>query len=146
MPLNVSFLAHIHPNARWKQNGLTIAGGNGHGNGINQLSDPWGLYVDDDQNVYVADTSNHRIMKWKSGATSGQVVAGGNQQGSGAHQLSNPYDVIIDKERDSLIICDNSNSKSDSMALSKWNKWRNHHLQHRLCGFDNGREWISLYR
>ena len=69
------------------------------------------MYVDDDQNVYVADASNHRIVKWKSGATSGQVVAGGNQQGSGAHQLSNPSDVIIDKERDSLIICDYSNRR-----------------------------------
>ena len=52
--------------------------------------------------------SNHRIVEWKWGATSGQVVAGGNGEGSGNHQLSNPQDVIIDKERDSLIICDMS--------------------------------------
>ncbi|CAF1347701.1 unnamed protein product, partial [Didymodactylos carnosus] len=101
----------IHPNARWQQNGVTVAGGNGRGNGINQLSNPYGLYVDDDQTLYVADRSNHRIVEWKSGATSGQVVAGGNGQGSGAHQLSNPYDVIVDKERDSLIICDRSNAR-----------------------------------
>ncbi|CAF4313720.1 unnamed protein product, partial [Rotaria magnacalcarata] len=63
----------------WKQNGLTVAGGNGQGNGINQLSNPCGLYVDDDQTVYVADRDNHRIVEWKSGATSGQVVAGGNE-------------------------------------------------------------------
>ena len=94
---------NVRPNARWKQNGITIAGGNGQGNEINQLSNPLGLYVDDDENVYVADQSNHRIVKWNSGATSGQVVAGGNQQGSGAHQLYDPFDVIIDKERDSLI-------------------------------------------
>ncbi|CAF1626908.1 unnamed protein product [Rotaria magnacalcarata] len=101
----------IHPNARWKQNGLTVAGGNGQGNGINQLSNPCGLYVDDDQTVYVADQSNHRIVEWKSGATSGQVVAGGNEKGSGDHQLSNPLDVIVDKETNSLIICDNSNRR-----------------------------------
>ncbi|CAF1451581.1 unnamed protein product, partial [Rotaria magnacalcarata] len=47
----------------------------------------------------------------KSGATSGQVVAGGNEEGSGDHQLSQPLDVIVDKERDSLIICDNSNRR-----------------------------------
>jgi sugar lactone lactonase YvrE len=69
------------------------------------------LYVDDDQTIYVADQSNHRILEWKWGATSGQVVAGGNGQGNGAHQLSNPYDVIVDKERDSLIICDSSNAR-----------------------------------
>ncbi|CAF1592534.1 unnamed protein product, partial [Didymodactylos carnosus] len=102
----------IHPNARWQQNGLTVAGGNGYGNGINQLSNPCGLYVDDDdQTGYIADASNHRIVEWKWGATSGQVVAGGNGKGNGTHQLSNPLDVIVDKERDSLIICDSSNNR-----------------------------------
>jgi sugar lactone lactonase YvrE len=101
----------IHPNATWQQNGSTMAGGNGQSNGINQLYNPHGLYVDDDQTVYVADQSNHRIVEWKWSAASGQVVAGGNGQGSEAHQLSNPYDVTVDKERDSLIICDYSNKR-----------------------------------
>ncbi|CAF1433593.1 unnamed protein product, partial [Rotaria sp. Silwood1] len=110
-PLRSPSSTNIHPNARWQQNGITVAGENRQGNGINQLSDSWGLYVDDDQTIYVADQSNHRIVEWKRGATSGQVVAGGNGQGSGDHQLDNPYDVIIDKERDSLIICDGSNKR-----------------------------------
>ncbi|CAF4529924.1 unnamed protein product, partial [Rotaria sp. Silwood2] len=110
-PLRSPSSTNIHPNARWQQNGITVAGGNRQGNGINQLSDPLGLYVDDDQTVYVADQSNHRIVEWKWGATSGQVVAGGNGQGSGAHQLYNPEDVIVDKERDSLIICDRLNRR-----------------------------------
>jgi sugar lactone lactonase YvrE len=101
----------IHPNATWQQNGLTVAAGNGQGNGINQLCNPHGLYVDDDQTVYVADWSNHRIVEWKWGAMSGQVVAGGNGKGSGAHQLSHPTDVIVDKEKDSLIICDSANKR-----------------------------------
>ncbi|CAF4513538.1 unnamed protein product, partial [Rotaria sp. Silwood2] len=84
-PLRSSSSTNIHPNARWQQNGITVAGGNRQGNGINQLSYPLGLYVDDDQTVYVADESNHRIVEWKCGATSGQVVAGGNGQGNGAH-------------------------------------------------------------
>jgi len=84
-----------------------VAGGNGKGNEINQLSDPCGLYVDDDQTVYVADRSNQRIVEWELGATSGQVAAGGN----GAHQLSYPRDVIVDKEGDNLIICDSWNRR-----------------------------------
>ncbi|CAF3762312.1 unnamed protein product, partial [Rotaria sp. Silwood1] len=102
---------NIHPNARWKQNGITVAGGNGEGNGNNQLCYPWGLYVDDDQTVYVTDTCNHRIMKWRQGETSGQVVAGGNKRGRGIHQLSDPFDVIVDNGTDSLIICDGSNQR-----------------------------------
>ncbi|CAF4769091.1 unnamed protein product, partial [Rotaria sp. Silwood2] len=63
-----SLSADIHPDARWQQNGLTVAGGNGYGNGINQLSNPYGLHVDDDQTIYVADWLNHRIVEWKWGA------------------------------------------------------------------------------
>ncbi|CAF4182740.1 unnamed protein product, partial [Rotaria magnacalcarata] len=104
-------IPNIPGNAQWTQNGLTVAGGNGKGNGTNQLSYPWSLYVDDDQTVYVADRENARIVEWKWGAISGQVVAGGNGEGSGAHQLSYPLGVIVDKERDSLIICDGSNKR-----------------------------------
>jgi sugar lactone lactonase YvrE len=88
------------------QNGLIVAGENSGGSGINQLNDPTGLYIDDDQTIYVADYSNHRIMEWKRGATSGQVVARGEEQGNGTNLLTQPYDVIVDKEKDSLIICD----------------------------------------
>ena len=63
---------------------------NRQGNGSNQLFYPWGLYVDDEQTIYIADFRNHRIVEWKSGAKSGKVVAGGNGQGSGAHQLHGP--------------------------------------------------------
>jgi hypothetical protein len=41
----------IHWIAAWQQNGLTVAGGNGWGNGINQFDNPYGLYV-------------QRVAKW----------------------------------------------------------------------------------
>ncbi|CAF1466691.1 unnamed protein product [Rotaria sp. Silwood1] len=101
----------IHPNAKWSQNGITVAGGNGNGRGTNQLNGSCGLYVDDDQTIYVADRNNHRIVEWKSGATNGKVVVGVNGSGNGAHQLNSPLDVIIDKESDSLIISDWGNNR-----------------------------------
>ncbi|CAF3710744.1 unnamed protein product, partial [Adineta steineri] len=59
-------------NARWKQNGVTIAGGHKNGNGLNQLNEPYGIYVDDDERaVYIADTMNNRVVQWKFRATSG---------------------------------------------------------------------------
>ncbi|CAF1076272.1 unnamed protein product [Rotaria sordida] len=102
----------IHSNAKWIQNGITVAGGNGQGNGTNQLYNPWGLYVDDDQTIYVADCANNRIVEWKCGATSGQVVAGGTRNGNGAHQLYHLRDVIVDKERNCLIISDEGNKRA----------------------------------
>ena len=93
------------------QNGITVAGGSKVGSGMNQLAWPYGLDVDDDETVYVADYLNHRIVEWKFSATNGQVVAGGNGQGNGDNQIKDPRDVIVDKERDSLIICDYANKK-----------------------------------
>jgi sugar lactone lactonase YvrE len=83
-----------------------VAGGNGRGNRLNQLCNPCGVYVDDDQTIYVADTANNRIVEWKNGATSGQVVAGERND-----QLNCPTNVIVDQENDSLIICDFNNKR-----------------------------------
>ncbi|CAF1512149.1 unnamed protein product, partial [Rotaria sp. Silwood1] len=104
-------IPNIGINAKWKPNGITVAGGNGAGDGVNQLSSPLGLYIDDDESVYVVDRYNYRIVKWKSGATSGEVVAGGNGNGQRNDQLSDPKDVVVDKENDSFIISDQDNHR-----------------------------------
>ncbi|CAF4796637.1 unnamed protein product, partial [Rotaria sp. Silwood2] len=93
-------------NAKWIQNGITIAGENGQGNAMNQFSSSYGLCVDDDQTVYIADCANHSIVEWKCSARTGLVVTGGNGKGNYSDQLYCPTDLIIDKERNSLIICD----------------------------------------
>ncbi|CAM2702686.1 unnamed protein product [Rotaria socialis] len=101
----------LNTNTKWMQTGVTIAGGNGAGGGMNQLQNPVGLCVDDDRTVYIADYSNHRIMEWKYGVTTGRVVAGGNGGGSRLDQLNSPAAVIIDKERNNLIISDYNNKR-----------------------------------
>ncbi|CAF4160852.1 unnamed protein product [Rotaria sp. Silwood2] len=110
VPLRAS-MVDIHPNATWSKNGIAVIRGNERGSGTNQLNHPWRLYVDDNQTIHVVDTSNQRIVKWKSGATNGKVVAGGNGEGNEAHQLNHPTDVIIDKESDSFIISDGRNKR-----------------------------------
>lgn len=104
-------LPRISLDAKWVRNGITVAGGDGYGSALNQLAGPYGLYIDEDQNVLIADCANHRIMEWKCGATSGQVVAGGNGQGNRADQLDRPTDVIVDKMTGNLLICDRWNRR-----------------------------------
>jgi sugar lactone lactonase YvrE len=87
------------------------AGGEESGNKLNQLYYPSAVCVDDDGTLYIADSRNHRIMKWKSEATEGEVIAGGNGQGDQTNQLNWPSDVILDKENDSLIISDKDNRR-----------------------------------
>ena len=99
-------------NARWSQKGVTVAGGNGCGNGLNQLNGPFGLDIDDDnQSIVIADFGNHRIVEWKMGASHGKVIAGGQGQGNRFDQLNYPTDVLIDKETNSLFIADRGNRR-----------------------------------
>ncbi|CAF2949022.1 unnamed protein product [Rotaria sp. Silwood2] len=88
----------ICANARWAQNGTTVAGGNDQGSELNQLADPFGIFVDDNQSVYVADFGNHRVVKWDRGASTGQLVAGGHGSGNHDNQLNYPSDVLVEKD------------------------------------------------
>ncbi len=48
-------------------NGSTIAGTTGvPGSGANQLNIAYGLAVDNNRNLYVADTGNQRILKFSN--------------------------------------------------------------------------------
>jgi sugar lactone lactonase YvrE len=102
--LSLSFL--VTPNARWAQHSITVAGGHGQGNGLQQLNRPFGIVVDDDDTVFIADFGNHRIVACKKGDNAGHVAAGGQEEGNELHQLNRPTDVLIDKETKSLIISD----------------------------------------
>ncbi|CAF1144770.1 unnamed protein product [Adineta steineri] len=100
----------INNNTQWKQYASTIAGGNGRGNKSNQLIHPHGIYVDnDDDSIYIADTDNHRVVRWGFGAKNGEIVAGGTGSGRELYQLNFPLDVVLDKEKKYLIICDQRN-------------------------------------
>jgi sugar lactone lactonase YvrE len=77
--------------------GTVIAGGNGIGNRLDQLSSPAYVFFDRDHSVYVSDYGNHRVMKWEEGAKQGIVVAGGRGQGNGLAQLSYPNGVVVDQ-------------------------------------------------
>ncbi|CAF5017593.1 unnamed protein product, partial [Rotaria socialis] len=79
-----------------EKNGTLVAGGNGKGDGLNQLNLPTYLVVDRQQNIYVSDNSNHRVMKWNKDAKEGIVVAGGQGAGSALTQLYAPLGIFVD--------------------------------------------------
>ena len=88
-----------------------VAGGYGLGNDRKKLCFPYGVVVDDDQTMIIADWGNHRIVQWKMGENNGQVIAGGHGQGNQRNQLNCPTDLLIDKQNNSLIICDRGNNR-----------------------------------
>ncbi|CAF4516656.1 unnamed protein product, partial [Rotaria sp. Silwood2] len=70
--------------------GIVVAGDQGEGNGLTQLSYPYGVVVDQVGTVYVADGGNDRIMRWPKGATQGSVIVGGNGEGEQSNKLNGP--------------------------------------------------------
>ncbi|CAF1136075.1 unnamed protein product [Adineta steineri] len=94
---------------KWKRNGITVAGGNGQGHELNQLINPQGISIDKEKNIFVADSTNHRIVEWKYNAKEGQIIAGGNGEGNRMDQLDEPTDVIVDQQDHSIIIADYGN-------------------------------------
>ena len=111
------FWNHIKPGSTWKKYGVTVAGGNGQGAGINQLSWPHRLFLDNNQHLYIADFGNHRVIKWNLGSTVGQIVAGGNGRGGRNDQLNHPHGVVVDRGRDSIFISDFYNNRIVQWSL-----------------------------
>jgi sugar lactone lactonase YvrE len=55
--------------------GIVIVAGNGtEGSGLDQLHLPMAIALDAQNNLYVADALNYRIMEWTPGATQGSLV------------------------------------------------------------------------
>ncbi|CAF1370489.1 unnamed protein product [Adineta steineri] len=96
---------------KWKQNAITVAGGNGKGQQLNQLNYPFGIFIDRNKNIFIADCTNHRIVEWKHNAKQGQVIAGGNKPGNRMNQLNYPTGMIVNQQNHSIIIADLANSR-----------------------------------
>ena len=72
----------ISPEMKWSLNGKTIAGGHEQGDAVNKLNSPFGFNVDNDETLFIVDTGNHRIMRWKPNATQGEIIAGDKEEGN----------------------------------------------------------------
>ncbi|CAF1043691.1 unnamed protein product [Adineta steineri] len=96
---------------KWKQDGITVAGGNGEGQELNQVSYPPQTFIDKKKNIFIVDRDNHRIIEWKYNAKEGQIIAGGNGYGDQIDQLYDPTDVIVDQQDHSIIIADCGNER-----------------------------------
>ncbi|CAF1439640.1 unnamed protein product [Adineta steineri] len=96
---------------KYQQSGITVAGGNKNGHQLNQLDHPCGIFIDNDKSIYIADSFNHRIVKWQLNSNTGQIIAGGNGQGNQNNQLNEPRDIVFDKENNSFLISDVENNR-----------------------------------
>ena len=116
-PTEISFYDNLAIRAVFKKDTFkvrTIAGGKGKGSDLNQLYYPTGIALDPSGDLYVSDMYNHRIQRWKPGATVGITAAGGNGFGYGPSQLEEPGKIDIDSQGN-LYIADTGNNR-----IQKW--------------------------
>ena len=71
-----------------------MARGHGQGDAANQLHYPFGLDIDDDGALFLAEMNNHRIVRWKPNAGQSETIAGGKRRGSETDQLNQPVAVL----------------------------------------------------
>ena len=71
---------------------------------MKQLSYPQGLVVNENGDVFVADSSNDRVMCWPSDSKEGRVVVGGNGQGEGSNQLYHPTGLVFDRANNLYVV------------------------------------------
>ena len=99
--------------------GIVVAGGQGQGNNLTQLFYPQGVIVDRWGNVYVADCSNHRIMRWSPGSSEGSIVVGGNGLGQQSNQLNYPAGISFDRQGN-LYVVDFGNNRVQKFLIDKY--------------------------
>ncbi|CAF4991906.1 unnamed protein product, partial [Rotaria sp. Silwood1] len=100
--------------------GATIAGNNVVGSTPYQLNSPWGIYVDANYTLYIADYGNHRIQKWIAGAMNATTVAGvSGVLGSWSYQLYYPTAITFDQYT-YMYIMDSGNNMSYALVINEW--------------------------
>ncbi|CAF1618049.1 unnamed protein product [Adineta ricciae] len=99
-------------NVSWSQVGKTAAGSNFTGNATNQLRNPTAILFDSKTDtLYVADTTNARIVTWHIDADHGVLVAGGNGNGNRSDQFDWISSMVLNPADGSLIVCDARNRR-----------------------------------
>ncbi|CAF0969928.1 unnamed protein product [Adineta steineri] len=87
--------------------GIRAAGNGSSGNLSNLLTNPMGIFVDTNFNLYVADSGNNRIQLFKPGDTNGITVVG--SVSSSNFVLHKPTSVILDGNGYLFIVDSNNN-------------------------------------
>jgi sugar lactone lactonase YvrE len=93
---------------------VPIAGVYAFGIGVGQVGSPSGVAVDAAGDVFVADTTDSRVMEFRNAngtlAQTGVIVAGAGGAGSGLSQLSSAGGVALDANRN-LFVSDPGNAR-----------------------------------
>ena len=96
---------------------ITRAAGTGFpGSAFNELNQPWGIFVDVNLDLYVADRRNDRVQLFQTGESNGITVAGGGSPNP-TIRLNYPTAVVLDANK-YLFIVDSGNNRIVGSGLN----------------------------
>ena len=101
----------------FSQSPTVIAGGNGAGSALNQLSNPTVVKYNSDGSITVLDNDNDRVVKWASGATTGVVLSDSYTTPSDLYVYANGNLLISDIGNDTITL-DTGLSVAPTMAIT----------------------------
>jgi hypothetical protein len=96
---------------------IVVAGNGSAGSTAHQLNEPWGIFVDREFTLFVADGSNHRIQRFRPGEANGTTVFGRGTLSEPQFDL--PTDVILDGQG-YFYIADNQNHRVIRVKDGEW--------------------------
>jgi sugar lactone lactonase YvrE len=95
---------------------IVAAGTGSEGSAFNELNVPWGIFVDVNFDLYVADCFNDRVQLFQSGESNGITVAGSTSPNP-TIDLSCPIGIVLDAEK-YLFIVDSLNNRIVGSSLN----------------------------
>lgn len=85
---------------------------------VDECRSCFGVALDKEKNVYVAESDRHRVIKWSPQTNSTVTVAGQtDERGTTDEYLSEPKGIYFDQSTDTLYVADSENNR-----IQKWNK------------------------
>ena len=113
------------PYAKGKREVTAILTWGSQGKGNGQFQDPRGIAVDEEGNIYVVDSGNHRIQKFDS---NGKFLIQWGSQGTEPGQFQEPWGIAVDAEG-TVYVADTWNHRvqkfdADGTFLLQWGSYR----------------------
>ena len=87
--------------------------------GLYRLNIPYGVQIDSHNNVLVASSNDHRVVRWPPNATSGTVIAGLGTPSNASEGLNAPYGILFDEENSWLYVADSANHRIQRYSLNE---------------------------